>query len=209
MSKTSQALNDFKKLPKEYNYLKKEAKGLSFNAVEMIKRLKPYEVDFSHRRPKDIEDEWEFIEYLTENGKGKRYNSYNWGGEITFELAQFKYRDRNYIAIAYHICGDVRGNYTDFVFYDINGIEELYEVLDMVKEIKFTKGYYDIEVYNSYGNLFNEAGHINIEWTSHLKGEGSGSIDDVYFGGNLEDIDEIKKFAYDKVKEDIYEQMRG
>lgn len=206
MSKTTKALQEIKRMPKDYDYLKKEGKGLSFNAVEMIKALKPYEVNFEHRRPKDINDEWEFIEYLTENGKGKRYNSYNWGGEITFELADFKYHGRNYIAIAYHLYGDVRGNYTDFVFYDLDGMEELYEALDLIKRIKFTKGYYDIVVYNSYGNLFNEAGHINIEWKSHLKGEGEGSIDDVYFGGDLEDINEIKEFAYNEVKKDIYKQ---
>ena len=206
MSKTSQALKDFKNLPKEYDYLKKEGKGLQINAVEMIKLLKPYEVDFSRRRPKDIDSEWEFIEYLTENGKGKRYNSYNWGGDVTFELADFEYRDRRYIAIAYHICGDVRGNYTDFVFYDIGGLEELNEILiELTKIIKFTKGYYDITVES--GSLFDEAGKTNIFWKSHLKGDGEGDIYDVWFEDN-ENLDSIKEQAYDEVKKDIYNQSK-
>lgn len=206
MSKTSQAIKEIKNMPKGYEHLKREGKGLSFNAIEMLKALENNETnEFEEIRPQGM-DEWEFIEYLTENGKGKRYNSYNWGGDITFELADFKYNGRRYIAIAYHLYGDVRGNYTDFVFYDIDGIEELYEILDLVKQIKFRKGFYDIEVYTSYGNLFNERGLINIEWKSHLRGEGSGCIDEVYFGGDLEDIEEIKEFAYNEVKKDIYNQ---
>ena len=206
MSKTSQALKDFKKLPKEYDYLKKEGKGLQTNAIEMIKLLKPYEVDFSHRRPDSFDSEWEFIEFLTEDGKGKRYNSYNWGGDVTFELADFEYRGRRYVAIAYHICGDVRGNYTDFVFYDIGGIEELNEILyALTKIIKFRKGYYDIIVESE--NLFSEGGKANIFWKSHLKGDGEGEIYGVWFEDS-EDLEKIKEQAYDEVKTDIYNQSK-
>lgn len=207
MSKTSQALNDFKKMPKEYNYLKVAGKGLDTNAVEMIKILKNREVDFSHRKPKDIEDEWEFIEYLTENGKGKRWNSYNWSGNVVFELAEFKYRDRTYIAIAYHLYGDVRGNYTDFIFYDIDGIEELNEILyEIKKSHKFIKGYYEITVEPE--NLLSEGNKINIYWKSHLKGDGEGEIESVYVD-DLTDLNSIKDTAYNKVKEEILNQMRG
>ena len=83
------------------------------------------------------------------------YNTYNWGAYISNDIA-FGFKDGKMIAMV-HICGDVRGNYTDLFALDIGSLDELFDYVDSVlyKDIDETHyAYFDIfnegmEVYNS------------------------------------------------------------
>lgn len=202
MSRTSKALQEIKSMPKQYNFLKGVGKGLTINESEILKFLKPYEVEFSKETEKYIDENWEDI---TSNHD----NSYNWGSPVVMEICTLKLNSRKYIAIAYHLYGDVRGNYTDFVFYDFNSFEEFWEIMsDFRKGFSFTRGHYEIMV--DCCSIFMESGYVDISWSSHLKGDGAGDICEVYCDCDMSEISEIKDFAYDKVKEEIYKQtMRG
>ena len=67
----------------------------------------------------------EFNEFISEIDLNySTDNSYNWNSPVIFEIVHFSREDlvtdetKYYIALAFHLKGDVRGNYSDFVIFE-------------------------------------------------------------------------------------------
>ena len=118
------------------NRNERKSKNLEIGALDLVKALKPYEinfkalykVDFDNVVYDDAQGYYESIDLdITSN------NSYNWNAQIVFNYNEIEVIDRygiehRYITVKFHRYGDVRGNYTDYMVLDMS-LEEFYEVL--------------------------------------------------------------------------------
>ena len=88
---------------------------LFIDTVDILESLKEFEVD-------DIGD----FSGLTEDSPDvqvlHKYNTYNWSSPVNHDLNMiyFEFRGEEYVAVAAHISGDVRTNYTDYAILNTN-----------------------------------------------------------------------------------------
>lgn len=89
-------------------------------------------------------DEYNYYEDLVEQGKAKYLrgdNTYNHCGKVQndFQWHTFKINDEEYIVlISFHIGGDIRGNYTDYIVLKFNYETEFEEY--MMYDISYENG---------------------------------------------------------------------
>jgi len=76
------------------------------------------------------------------------YNSYNWNSSATFQFQYLEIKEVEYVAIKFHISGDVRTNYTYYMLLEFNFSDnEFLEYLnELRKNISFKYKNYNINV---------------------------------------------------------------
>ena len=76
------------------------------------------------------------------------YNSYNWNSSATFQFQYLEIKEVEYVAIKFHISGDVRTNYTFYMLLEFNFSDnEFLEYLnELRKNISFKYKNYNINV---------------------------------------------------------------
>lgn len=140
----------------------------------LLDNLRDYEVDI----PKDFYEEYQnkfgngVLQYMEElTGVSKKYfeghNTYNVSGNIMhdFEYRTYEMKDHTYyVAIQVHRGGDIRGNYTDFVLFKFDYVEQWFEVIEDisrekcsgVREVDNKHYYYDISIFSEYLEVYCE-----------------------------------------------------
>lgn len=127
MKKANRVIRQLRPIDRRVNkYLDIRPKGL-------IEALKEYEVDAKKVMGCDLDDfVWEgaeptvVVEIL--NDRNSSGNSYNWNSDIVFNWDTYRIDDREFLAVKFHISGDVRGNYTDLMLLDMT-LDKFVEVL--------------------------------------------------------------------------------
>lgn len=97
------------------------------------------------------------------------YNTYNYGGRIMhdFDYRTYEMQDHTfYVAIQVHRGGDVRSNYTNFVLFKFDSIEEWHTVIDDIAREEFG-GCREIngKHYHYYMSIFDECLEVYCEET--------------------------------------------
>lgn len=109
-------------------------KYLDIRPKDLILALKEYEVNSVEVLGIDFDDYiWEdklptkaVIE--DEENYNNSGNSYNWGSDIVFNWDCYKIDGEEYLAVKFHIAGDVRGNYTDYMLLRLD-LDSFFEVV--------------------------------------------------------------------------------
>ena len=123
--------------------------------LPLLEELKEYEINVS--------DEW--IESFREDSEGD--NTYNWGANICNDLNMNYRKGCGIILFMVHLCGDIRGGYSDYFVVKFDRFDDLFylESMTQYKEINdryvadinlFREGYdvYDKETQDSVGEFF-------------------------------------------------------
>lgn len=115
---------------------KRKSRNLEIGAIDLVKALKPYEINFKALYKVDFDN----VVYDDEQGNYESIdlditanNSYNWNAQVVFNYNEIEVIDRygmehRYMTVKFHRFGDVRGNYTDYMVLDMS-LDEFYEVL--------------------------------------------------------------------------------
>lgn len=125
------------------------------DVLPLLEELKEYEINVS--------DEW--IEKFREESDGD--NTYNWGANICNDLNMNYKKNCGIILFMVHLCGDIRGGYSDYFVIKFDRFDDLFylESMTQYKEINdryvadinlFREGYdvYDKETQDSVGEFF-------------------------------------------------------
>ena len=134
----------------------RESKNLDISALDIIRALSEYEIDFKKLYGVDFDDmlyndaEGNYISIDTDV---KSDNSYNWSSQVVFCFRTIKVVDKygenhTYMAIMFHRYGDVRGNYTDHMVCDIDDytfLETLQESSRVSCDVKYKGKTYCID----------------------------------------------------------------
>lgn len=113
------------------------------DTVELMEDWLNHEVEFPNLTDEEISD---IIEY----------NTYNWNGSMSNDIA-FGFYNKEIMIATVHISGDARGNYSTLFALDFGSIEELYDNLPYL-----SKGVTENHVASF--NMFNEGMSIyNID----------------------------------------------
>lgn len=116
--------------------------------LDVLEELKKYEIDVS--------DEW--IENFKRNPKVKGDNTYNWNGNISNDL-NLNYMENNdgeeIILIMVHLCGDIRGGYSDYFAVKFDSIYDFYE-LESATQMKDVNGHMvaDLTIFSEMYNVY-------------------------------------------------------
>lgn len=138
----------------------------------LLDNLRDYEVDI----PKQIYEKYykqfgngvlQYMEQLTgvSMSEFNGYNTYNWGGRIMhdFDYRTYEMEDHTYyVAVQVHRGGDIRVNYTDFVLFKFDYIEQWFEVVEDISreqfggiyEINGKHYYYDMSIFDEYLKIY-------------------------------------------------------
>ena len=132
-------------------FKKREAKlgksKLYINPTAIMEHLKNYEMDFEKifseykieiMEQLDIETfsdvmyQWDgqiTDALINANiiGSAEQFNSYNWNCQTVFQGSSFKYNDKYYLILTFHIDGDVRCNYAPCILYEFDYAENFNE----------------------------------------------------------------------------------
>lgn len=139
------------KIPREGNEKLLELLDLYFNEREIPNY--PYGASFA-----DLLDDLNNQDLRFSNLVG--FNSYNTSSPMPFQTISFKYRDkdksRRLIALQFHLGGDIRGNYSEFVFLEER---EENEFLWNMAEFSFE---FITERFAWQEDFWNEEGHISF-----------------------------------------------
>lgn len=190
----------------------KKSKGLEISSVDIARHFENYEVDvvelFGEYRQEieskfdvtldtiNSESMYRFKEYLQERfGVEIKYgnNTYNHNCQTVFQYEIFEFEGKDYAIVEYHRYGDVRGNYTPFVIYELGFadefVEELYGANGLMASVPFE---YKDQDWSIYTNLMQE--HGECELYNHDTGRGYEIWIDSDFGDEKAIIEECKKF---------------
>lgn len=121
--------------------------------IDLLEHWKEYEIDL----PEDLtEDElYDIIEY----------NTYNWGANISNDIAFGFDKERKIMIAHVHLCGDIRYNYSYLFALDIENLEEL---LDINSNCLLLKDIDDIHM--AFFNMFDEGMEVfNSEKEDSIK----------------------------------------
>lgn len=138
----------------------------------LLDNLRDFEVDI----PQELYDKYQnkfgngvlqYMEQLTNVSMNdfKGYNTYNWNGRIMhdFDYRTYEMKDHTYyVAIQVHRGGDIRINYTDFVLFKFDYIEQWFEVIEDISrekcggvyEINNKHYYYDMSMFDEYLKVY-------------------------------------------------------
>ena len=110
----------------------------------MIDYLSIYEIDFKKLTGIDFEEHlWEDkkpkknVSICILDGSNSSGNSYNWNSEIIFDWLSISINDEKYIAIKFHISGDVRCNYTDSMIIAISHLPVFFDIIAQATEVTY------------------------------------------------------------------------
>ena len=149
MNNTAKVLRQLKQAGKN------KGNALVKSAVYMVNYLKDYEIDTKKYFGQNQED---FVDEMDTREDTKFNNSYNWNSDIVFEIHTFKspfYFNGELVAIKYHLSGDVRCNYSDWVVYSGRYEGEILEAISEIGGIlKFNIGKFEVCMSN---NVLDEA----------------------------------------------------
>ena len=140
-------------------------KYLDIRLKELIENLKEYEVnareligcDFDDYIYEDVEPTK--AEVVEADGHDWCGNSYNWCSDIVVNWFSYIINGKKYLAIKFHIAGDVRGNYTDTMLCNMT-LDTFFEVLAESTRVYFSTsiGKYNVSFDTDAlheGNVFN------------------------------------------------------
>ena len=140
-------------------------KYLDIRLKELIENLKEYEVnareligcDFDDYIYEDVEPTK--AEVVEADGHDWCGNSYNWCSDIVVDWFSYIINGKKYLAIKFHIAGDVRGNYTDTMLCNMS-LDTFFEVLAESTSVYFSTsiGKYNVSFDTDAlheGNVFN------------------------------------------------------
>lgn len=148
--------------------LPSDVDNYTIDIINLLTELKEYEFKESITKVDPSETNWETTEFdvvldrLVEQGyiKSPNYykgdNSYNWSSPVSnhFDFKAWNTSDGVIIALMVHRYGDVRGNYTDHLWYFFNSMDEFYECIYLTKtnlvELQGKHYYCDINVFEDY-----------------------------------------------------------
>ena len=85
---------------------------------------------------RELKIAWYEIESVDEIEVLNSYNSYNSSSSITFLLKEVKWRDIKFLALCFHIGGDVRGNYGDLIFINQEQENFFYDLTELGLEFE-------------------------------------------------------------------------
>lgn len=153
--------------------LNEEFNPLLIDTIDVLESLKKYERDF-----KDYEDYFDFSDCK------KFDNTYNYGSPLTHDLCYNIYESEINNSIAVSMCvhkyDDIRGNYTDNMFFvfddEYTFLEELsYNSINDNIEIDDKVYSYEIDVFCDYIDIYDEDGkylfYVCATDTDELKNE--------------------------------------
>lgn len=157
--------------------LNEEYGELMIDAIDVIDSLMPYEkTDLSIETYNSENDEYETFEVDTideylqfmEDEYGLQNtgsdNTYNWSSPITHDFYFHTYENKEsgntLMVIAFHLYGDVRGNYTVEALLEFNNFEEFIEVLmENNKYLGIKEGYeVQVDIFNDICEVYSSEG---------------------------------------------------
>ena len=158
MLKANKCLKQLRPIDRQSN------KYLDIRLRELIEALKPYEVNANRVMGCDFDDYiWEDVEPNVEIVEADGYNScgnsYNWCSDIVVNWYTYIINGSKYLAVKFHISGDVRGNYTDTMLLNMD-LDDFFEVLMDSTQAYFSTSIWKYNVSFSTdacreGNVFN------------------------------------------------------
>ena len=158
MLKANRCLKQLRSIDRQSN------KYLDIRLKDLIENLKGYEVNAREVMGCDFDDYiWEDVEPTAEVVEADGYNScgnsYNWCSDIVVNWYTYIINGSKYLAIKFHIAGDVRGNYTDTMLCDMT-LDDFFEVLSDSTQVYFSTsiGKYNVSFDTDAlheGNVFN------------------------------------------------------
>lgn len=83
---------------------------------------------------KELKIAWYEIESVDELEVLNSFNSYNSCSSFTFLLKEVKWRDIKFLALCFHLGGDVRGNYGDLIFINQDKDSFIIDLSDLMLE---------------------------------------------------------------------------
>lgn len=156
--------------------LEEEFGELTIDAIEVIDALMDYEVinfmvtvydeendDYDDVQAESIEEYLQFMDEEYDLKETKSDNSYNWSSPITHDFYFHTYEsdnlDKVYITIAFHMFGDVRGNYTNEALLEFDSMDEFYEVLlDSNKYLDIKGCHVEVDIFNDVCEVYTSEG---------------------------------------------------
>ena len=136
MLKANRCLKQLRQIDRKSN------KYLDIRLKDLIDNLREYEVNAREVMGCDFDDYiWDDVEPTAEVEEVDGYNScgntYNWNSDIVVNWFTYKINGCNYLAVKFHISGDVRGNYTDTMLLDMT-LDQFFEVLADSTQVYFS-----------------------------------------------------------------------
>lgn len=194
----------------------RESKGLEISAVDIARHFKNYEIDAEElfeECKEEIEKRfdvtletinsvsmYELVDFLEDKFDAEvKYgnNTYNYCCQTTFQYEIFEFKGKDYAIVEYHRYGDVRGNYTPFVIYELECddefLDELHGCNGLIASVPFE---YNNRDWSVYTNLMQEYGQCELY--NHDTGEGYEIWIDSDFGDEKAIIQECEKFIDEK-----------
>lgn len=112
-----------------------------------------YMFDLSDKQPKA------YIEDISDKHSNYCGNTYNWCSDLTINWNMYSINGHEYLGVRFHIAGDVRGNYTDYMLLDMT-LDEFFEELSEASTVRqsFTVGRSIVQLDTDClkeGNVFN------------------------------------------------------
>ena len=149
-----------------------EIDATTISILDVLKNLKPYEIEAFEIYNYCNEEEEEIIEVsanefleIEEYEEIRSDNSYNWNSPISNDFNYSIYKSSLYegiiVEFRVHRYGDVRCNYTEEIYFRFNDEYEFYEALEESNKyftIEKNNKMYEIEI-----NIFSESPRIYIE----------------------------------------------
>lgn len=117
------------------------------DVIPLLKELKEYEINITD----------EEIEEFINDKKTIGDNTYNWNANISNDLLIYSQELDNEVTlvIAVHLCGDIRGNYSDYFAIKMKGFYEFYELESMSQHKYITDTLVaDINLMDEYYNVY-------------------------------------------------------
>ena len=157
-------INDIPKVGIE-TYETSEIKYVADSRV-LLDNLRDFEVEIPNEIYKKYEKDYgngvlQYMEQLTnvKMAEFSGYNTYNYSGRIMhdFEYRTYEMQDHTfYVAISVHRGGDIRGNYTNFVLFKFDSVEEWFTTIEDItreqcggcREINGKHYYYDMSIFD-------------------------------------------------------------
>ena len=149
-----------------------EIDATTISILDVLKNLKPYEIEAFEIYNYCNEEEEEIIEVsanefleIEEYEEIRSDNSYNWNSPISndfnYSIYESSLCEGIIIEFSVHRYGDVRCNYTEEIYFRFNDEYEFYEALEESNKyftIEKNNKMYEIEI-----NIFSESPRIYIE----------------------------------------------
>lgn len=166
---------------------------LLIDSLELINKLDPYLTQLTEN---DLLDKgYEMIQ---------ADNSYNWNAPLTHDFNIYIYQniENTFLAIKWHISGNIRGNYTETFVYLCEGMDWAYWLSEIWEELKSARKWVSIPEtkWGAYIDLnpFYESKYI------YLQNEEDENV--IAYNSYESDLDWIIKEAQEKIEEEEKEK---